>query len=108
MSGNECDSVWWHGLCMTDVWQGLKAASSVWVCGAWEMSYDAMMTFSPLSRISDPVVDCWSCGKAMGVGNGIQASSPGHMTQARVRFGTHKEKSSSPVIKIIRPGSLLW
>ena len=34
---------------------GLEAASSVRVHGAWEMSYNAMVTFSPLSQISDPV-----------------------------------------------------
>ena len=39
-----------HDRCVT----GLKAASSVRVCGAWETSYDVMVTFSPLSRISDP------------------------------------------------------
>ena len=33
---------------------GLEAASGMWVCGAWETSYDAMATFSPLSQISDP------------------------------------------------------
>ena len=48
----ECDCVRWCGLCMTDVWW-LKW--QVGVHGAWETSYDAMVTFSPLSRISDPV-----------------------------------------------------
>ena len=43
---------------------GLEAASSVRVHGVLETSYDAMVTFSPLSQISDPAVDCWSCGEA--------------------------------------------
>ena len=41
-----------HDRCVTR----LEAVSGVQVHGTWEMSYDAMATFSPLSRISDPVV----------------------------------------------------
>ena len=45
MSGNECDSVRWHGLCMTDVWQGSKRQA---VCECVVREKWVMMRWWPL------------------------------------------------------------